>query len=208
MATPVPPDVECEQTHTALPVGDLPAAVEFHTGKLGFRPSFTWGDPPSFAGVNLGNTRMFLQLGVPNPAGCSVYFVAGNAEELFEFQRANDVEVEEPPADRHYGLRDYRVRDLNGYALSFGHQLFNDGPPIVIERVDLPVRLEKRLAAVLRDLAEHKRMSLGSLLEETLLHTLDGVGPHTRSDLRYIETLKPKHGIDYDSHGSCRFAER
>ena len=31
--------------------------------------------------------------------------------------------------------------------------------------------------------------------------------PHTRSQLRHIETLKKRHGIDYDSHGSYRFAE-
>ena len=44
------------------------------------------------------------------------------------------------------------------------------------ERVDVPVRLEKRLAALLRDLAEHKGMSLNSCLEETLLHTFNQVG--------------------------------
>jgi len=92
--------------------------------------------------------------------------------------------------------------------LGFGHHLFNVGPPIEIERVDVPVRLEKRLAALLHDLAEHKRMSLSSCLEERLLHTLDGVGPHTKSDLKYIRNLKQKHGIDYDSHGSYRFVER
>jgi hypothetical protein len=27
------------------------------------------------------------------------------------------------------------------------------------------------------------------------------------STLRYIEELKKKHGIDYDSHGSYRFVE-
>ena len=48
-------------------------------------------------------------------------------------------------------------------------------------------------------------MSLGSCLEETLLHTLDGVGPHTKSDLKHIQKLKEKHGIDYDSHVSYRF---
>ena len=51
-------------------------------------------------------------------------------------------------------------------------------------------------------------MSLSSCLEETLLHTLDGVGPHTKGDLRHIQKLKQKHGIDYDSHGSYRFVER
>jgi hypothetical protein len=33
------------------------------------------------------------------------------------------------------------------------------------------------------------------------------VGPHTTSQLKYIEELKKKHGIDYDSHGSYRFVE-
>jgi len=74
--------------------------------------------------------------------------------------------------------------------------------------VEVPVRLEKRLAALLHDVAAHKRMTLNSCLEETLLHTLDGVGPHTKSQLRYIEKLKRKHGIDYDSHGSYRFVEK
>src|SRR5258706_4793262 len=46
------------------------------------------------------------------------------------------------------------------YVLGFGHHLFNAGPPIKIERMDVPVRLEKRLAELLHDLAEHKHMSL------------------------------------------------
>ena len=68
------------------------------------------------------------------------------------------------------------------------------------------MRLEKRLAAALIDLAAWKRMSLTSCLEETLLHTFEPLGdgvasPHTQRDLRYIQELKKKHGIDYDSHG-------
>ena len=202
------PDVDCEQTHTSLPVGDVLAAAEFYTKKLGFKLAFTWGDPPSMAGVNLGNVQIFLEQGPPNPAGCSVYFVVGNADDLYEFQRSNGVEVVQEPGDREYGLRDYRVRDLHGYLLGFGQHLYNAGPPIEIERVEVPVRLEKRLAALLHDLSAHKRMTVNSCLEETLLHTLDGVGPHTKSQLRYVEKLKRKHGIDYDSHGSYRFVEK
>ena len=208
MSEPPAPEVECEQQHAALCVSDVPAAVDFYTSKLGFRLGFTWGEPPSMAGVNLGSVQMFLERGEPNPRGCSVYFVVSDADELYSFQRANGVDVVAAPEDRPYGLRDYRVRDLHGYELGFGHRLFNTGPPLTIERVDVPVRLEKRLAGLLRDLAEHKRMSINSCLEETLLHTLDGVGPHTRTDLKHIEKLKQKHGIDYDSHASYRFAER
>lgn len=208
MASISPPEVECEQEHAALSVPDVRAAAEFYTSKLGFWLAFTFGDPPSMAGVNLGNVQMFLEQGAANPQGCSVYFVVGNADELYEFQKASGVEILQEPGDRPYGLRDYRVRDLYGYELGFGQHLFNTGPAIEIERVDVPVRLEKRLAALLNDLAAHKRMTLTSLLEETLLHTLDGVGPHTKGDVRYIQKLKAKHGIDYDSHGSYRFVER
>jgi catechol 2,3-dioxygenase-like lactoylglutathione lyase family enzyme len=208
METALPPDVDCEQTHTGLPVTDVRAAAEFYTTKLGFKLAFTWGDPPVMAGVNLGNVQIFLEQGAPNPAGCSVYFVVSNADDLYEFQRSNGVEVVQEPGDREYGLRDYRVRDLHGYLLAFGQHLYNVGPPIEVERVDVPVRLERRLAALLHDLAAHKRMTINGCLEETLLHTLDGVGPHTKSELKYIEKLKHKHGIDYDSHGSYRFVEK
>jgi catechol 2,3-dioxygenase-like lactoylglutathione lyase family enzyme len=207
MTTSAPPFVECEQIHAGLAVVDIPAAVDFYTQKLGFRLAFTWGDPPTFAGVNLGKVQMFLQQGTPDPKGCSVYFLVGDADQLYEFHRANGVEVAREIGDREYAIRDYVVRDLNGYYLSFGHHLFNTGPAIKIERVDVPVRLEKRLAALLQDLAKHKRMSVSSCLEEMLLHTNEGVGPHTQTTVHYIKELKKKHGIDYDSHASYRFVE-
>jgi catechol 2,3-dioxygenase-like lactoylglutathione lyase family enzyme len=160
------PHVDCERHHANLAVADVLAAAEFYTKKLGFTLGFTGGDPPTMAGVNLDEVQIFLQKGTPSPKGCSVYFVVGNADELYEFHRANGVEIVVPPGDRQYGLRDYGVRDLDGYKIDFGHYIYNEGPPLKIQRVDVPVRLEKRLAALLRDLAAHKRMSLDSCLEE------------------------------------------
>jgi catechol 2,3-dioxygenase-like lactoylglutathione lyase family enzyme len=202
-----PPFIECEQAHAGLAVSDIPAAVEFYTTKLGFNVAFIWGNPPTFAGVNFGRVQMFLRKGTPDPKGCVVYFHVGDADQLYEFHHANGVEVAEEIGDREYGIRDYVVRDLHGYYLSFGHHMLNAGPPVKIERVDVPVRLEKRLAALLQDLAKHKRMSVTSCLEEMLLHTNEGVGPHTKTTLHYIQELKKKHGIDYDCHASYRFSE-
>lgn len=209
---PVRPRVDCEQHHPGLAVRDVAEAVEFYTTKLGFQIGFTGGEPPHIAGVNLGQVQIFLEQGTPATTGCSVYFVVGDADELYEFHRANGVEVAQPPDDRIYGIRDYTVRDLYGYHLTFGHRLQGAQPELRIERVDVPVRLEKRLAALLHDLAAHKRMSLSSCLEEILLHTNepfgDGVAsPHTKTTLAYIQELKKKHGIDYDSHASYRFVE-
>jgi hypothetical protein len=81
---------------------------------------------------------------------------------------------------------------------------------------DLPAApVDLQLAALLADLAAYKHMSLSSCLEEILLHTNEPLGdtggvasPHTKSQLRHIQQLKKKHGIDYDSHGSYRFREK
>ncbi|HEU4880721.1 MAG TPA: VOC family protein [Longimicrobium sp.] len=212
MTPPIPPQVDCERVHPGLSVPDLQAAIDFYTQKLGFSLGFTSGEPLTFAAVNLGEVQLFFTQGAPSPEGCHVFFVVSDADALYAFHRAGGVEVVEEIADRAYELRDYAVRDLNGYQLVFGHYIYNAGPPIPIERVDVPVRLEKRLAALLHDLAAHKRMSVDSLLEEILLHTNEPLGdgvasPHTRSQLRHIQELKIKHGIDYDSHGSYRFVE-
>jgi hypothetical protein len=134
--------------------------------RLGFALGFTWGEPTSMAGVNLGEVQIFLQEGSPQPEGCELHFVVGDADELHAFHLANGVEIIIPLDDRPCGLRDYAVRDLNGYTLGFGHYIYTVGPAVEIERVAVGVRLEKRLAALLRDLAEHKRMSLSSCLEE------------------------------------------
>jgi catechol 2,3-dioxygenase-like lactoylglutathione lyase family enzyme len=214
MSTRATPHIDCEQHHATLTVRDVGAAASFYTTKLGFTLAFTEGAPPTFAGVNLGQAQLFLTAGVPAPEGCSVYFVIGDADELYEFHRANGVAIVAAPQDRPYGLREYTVRDLDQYCLRFGHRLPEAaGPPLNIERVNVSVRLEKRLAALLHDLAQHKRMSLNSCLEEILLHTCEPLGdgvasPHTKKTLRYIDELKKKHGIDYDTHASYRFVEQ
>lgn len=205
-------EIDCERQHACLSVPDIRAAVDFYTTRLGFQCSFLYGEPPAFAGVNLGEMQMFLQEGPPSPQGCSVFFVVGDADALHDYHRGNGVEIAASIDDRPYGIRDYSVRDLNGYSLTFGHSLLNAGPPLKIERVDVPLRLEKRLAALLEDLAEHKHMSLSSCVEEILLHTNEPLGdgvasPHTKRTLAYIQELKKKHGIDYDSHASYRFVE-
>lgn len=206
------PAVACTGHHTGLSVPDVMEAVRYYCDVLGFEEGFTWGDPVVMAGVDLGEARIFLERGTPSPAGCSLYFMVDDADLLHAHQAAMGARVVHEPGDREYGLRDYVVRDLHGYTLAFGHPIYTMGEPIPVERVDVSVRLEKRLAALLHDLASHKGMTVGQCLEETLLHTFEPVGdgvasPHTRSQLRHIEALKERHGIDYECHASYRFVE-
>ena len=116
-------EVGCRQHHAVLAVSDVRAAVEFYTKKLGFWCAFAEGEPPHFAGVNLGHVQIFLERGTPGSADCGVYFVVSDADALYALHRANGVEVVEEIGDRDYQLRDYTVRDLQGYRLSFGQRI-------------------------------------------------------------------------------------
>lgn len=207
------PYIECKQVLPTLQVSDINKTIDFFIQKLGFTLCFVWGEPTTYAGVGLGDVMIHLaKFPADKIERSEVNFVVNDANALYKMHQENDVPIRVPIGDREYGLRDYGVSDPDGNQIGFGHYIYTQGPPIKIERVDVPVRLEKRLAALLADLAVHKGMSISATLEETLLHTFERFGdsvasPHTETTLKYIDELKKKHGIDYDSHGSYRFVE-
>ena len=115
--------VKVEQYHAVISVADLDKAVEFYATKLGFVHAFSWGDPPTMAGVNLDCTQIFLQTGTPSPRACSLYYVVDDVNALCELHRANGVTIVQEPGEREWGFRDYTVEDVDGYRLTFGQRL-------------------------------------------------------------------------------------
>jgi len=88
--------------------------------------------------------------------------------------------------------------------------------PVAIERVQLGVRMEKRLVKVLKGLAEFEGITLGQLLEKIVLHSFEplagqegewSASPHSRRALQAIEQLRRVYGLDYDIHATRVFAE-
>ena len=85
-----------------------------------------------------------------------------------------------------------------------------------IERVQLGVRMEKRMVKVLKGLAEFNGVSLGQLLENIVLHSFSAVpgeegeqafSPHGKRALAAIADLKRVYGMDYDAHAAHQFEE-
>ena len=205
--------ISCEQVHPILVVSDVRASVAFYTDKLGFVLGFTWGDPPRTAGVNLGEISIHLRQGTPSATSSAIYFVVDAVDELYQLHKANGVAPSAGPTDQPWGMREYELPDPDGHRLQFGQHLAASEPKLAIERVDVPVRLEKRLAAVLDELAVRKRMTVSECLEEVLLHSFEKRGdglvasPHTDGQLAYVQRLKQDHGLDYDAHDGYRFSE-
>lgn len=80
-------------------------------------------------------------------------------------------------------------------------------PSIPVERVQIGVRMEKRMVKVLKALAEYHDMSLGDLLEGMTLHAFASKLPFTEETLRRIEQLKAVYDMDYGLSASHRFTE-
>ncbi len=79
--------------------------------------------------------------------------------------------------------------------------------PITIERVQLGIRMEKRLVKVLKALSEACDMSLTEMLEDIVLHALEG---HSTFDapevLELVKDFKRLYGMNYGVHDNYRFA--
>ena len=90
-------------------------------------------------------------------------------------------------------------------------------PTIAVERVQLGVRMEKRMVQVLKGLAEFKEMTLGQLLEEIVLHSFEPApghegemcaSPHGKRSFAAIADFKRIYGMDYGTHAGYGFQDK
>ncbi|HVU51675.1 MAG TPA: VOC family protein [Polyangia bacterium] len=110
-------------------VPDVAATVAFYRDVLGFNLDFDHGSPPVHARVSSGDPaspatariRFELEPGPPSgPRSCFLYVYVGRAlDELCVAYQRRGVEVVSLPRDRPWGLRQFEVRDCNGYLLTF-----------------------------------------------------------------------------------------
>ena len=197
-----------------LYVRDFAEAMGYYTEKLLFDRLWDWGTPPSFGAVRLGKVEVFFCLGGQGHPGTWLSIFMEDVDDYFERITRLGAEVIGGPTDHPWGCREVHVRDPNQHVIRFSQGIPMREPKLEIERVSLEARIEKRLAALMEDLARQKNMTIGEMLEEMVLHTCEKVpkggvaSPHTERTLACIQDLKKKHGIDYDVHASYRFVEK
>jgi len=197
-----------------LYVKEFSQSVRYYSSKLLFEKLWAWGKPPGFGAVRLGKVEVFFCVGAQGQPGTWLYIFVNDVDDYFEKIKRRGAEVIRRPKDEPWGMREIHVRDPNHHVIRFGTGVPRREPKMTISRVPLKVRVEKRLAALLSELAKHKKMTLGEMLEETMLHTFEEVptggvaSPHTKKTLDHIKILKKKMGIDYDCHASYRFTEK
>ena len=80
--------------------------------------------------------------------------------------------------------------------------------PVVVERVQTGIRIEKRILKVLKGLAETLDLTVGDLLEGVLLHAFEGKAPFSKTTLQKIADLKRIYGLDLTAADSHHLKER
>ena len=103
-----------------LVVEDVEASVAYYRDALGFTVDFTFGAPPTYAGVYRGRVLLHLQAAsvAERPTGASaVYVYVEDADRTHAELRERGARIDGEPQDYPYGLRDFNVRDLDGNRL-------------------------------------------------------------------------------------------
>ena len=111
-----------------LLVPDVGAAPAYYRDTLGFVVEAWSGEPSDYGYATRDACTIHLGHGVrahPNadlrpPDMFDVYLYVDDVAALHEELRGRDAEILHEPIDRPWGMREIRVRDLNGYVLGFG----------------------------------------------------------------------------------------
>ena len=82
------------------------------------------------------------------------------------------------------------------------------GHPVVVERVQTGIRMEKSLLKVLKGLAELKDMTLGDLLEGIVLDAFEGKAPFSDATIKEIEKLRSIYGLRLKASDSHQLREK
>ena len=79
--------------------------------------------------------------------------------------------------------------------------------PLVVERAQTGVRMEKRMLKVLKALADSLDLSLGDLLEGIVLHAFEGKAPLSAPTRKKVADLKKVFGLTLTAADAHRLRE-
>ncbi len=113
-----------------LAVRDMKKTIDFYKNSLGFRIGmlFPDADNPEYADLSKdGMTLMFIpaaNLGIGNDeklgTGVNLYLeIDGDIDEYYAELKEKGVEIAVDIKDEPFGIRDFTIKDIDGYQLTF-----------------------------------------------------------------------------------------
>lgn len=80
--------------------------------------------------------------------------------------------------------------------------------PVIVERIQTGVRIEKRMLKVLKALADSLDITLGDLLEGIVLHAFEGKAPFSKPTLARIGELRKIFDLSLTAEDAHKLKEK
>ncbi|HEV2295931.1 MAG TPA: GNAT family N-acetyltransferase [Tepidisphaeraceae bacterium] len=143
--------MNCKST-AVLACRDVREAVEFYIKVLGFKQQWLWEEPPTFACVGMGQAEIFLclqpELAAKIEGHMHCFDVQDDLELLHAEHRRAGAAIVSPLENKPWGIREYTVRDCNGYHLRFMGPQTYERPASATDSLPGHIRLEVRVATI------------------------------------------------------------
>jgi uncharacterized glyoxalase superfamily protein PhnB/GNAT superfamily N-acetyltransferase len=135
-----------------LACADVQQTVDFYTQVLGFKQHWLWEDPPTFGCIGFEEAEIFL-CRQPELAGrvegLMHYFdLHDDVAALYERHRNAGASIVSPLENKPWGVREYTVRDCNGYHIRFAGPQTYERPKTATQSLPPHVRLDRRVATI------------------------------------------------------------
>jgi catechol 2,3-dioxygenase-like lactoylglutathione lyase family enzyme len=104
-----------------LPVRDIRETIRYYKTHLGFKEEWFWGEPPTDAGCHRDELSLLFKedpLLSERIQGFELVMFVDDVDGIYkEFKTNPDIEIAAPIKDEPWGIREFTIRDINGYLL-------------------------------------------------------------------------------------------
>lgn len=109
---------------TVFPVTDVAASARWYQTHLGFELTFAWEEPATYA-VLKANESISIHLtkaerAIDPSSQTALMIFVHDVDQVYQTIVDHQLTIETPLGVRDYGMKDFDLRDPDGYLLSFG----------------------------------------------------------------------------------------
>lgn len=105
-----------------MPVHNLQETIAWYREKLGFYGEWIWGNED--AGIRRDNMHLLFNYAPEHAAIVNtadyhfeIMFFVDNVQEIYDEYKNNEVTIASELEDKPWGVREFTIRDINGYHL-------------------------------------------------------------------------------------------
>ena len=128
-------------------VSDVRETVRFFREVLGFTSEWLWEDPPTFGGAKWGKVSVMFCLQPEMKGkveGHQHHFRADDIQSVYDRHVSAGAQIVSDIGNKPWGLREYTVRDINGYHLRFGGPAEYERPATATETMPPYIQILNR----------------------------------------------------------------